>query len=177
MLEIVLQPAYLSKMSFKNDVSPIGAVRDIFAYFREDRPLKPFLVIASCIPPVLLFFMISQDATEKSVPPPPTVTYFESWPIDRSIEETKASIAERQKLKDALMEKQRQSYKALGRAVGMDVEKIEREANELREQAARAEANKKAQDNAKQSKADAARSEVAVPDTAGPEVAKSGAAQ
>ena len=83
-------------------------------------------------------------------PPPPTVTYFESWPADRSLAETKAAIAERQKLKDALMEKQRQSYKALGRAVGMDVEKIEREANALRRQAAQTEATKKAQENAKQ---------------------------
>lgn len=137
-------------MSFKDDISPIGAARDIFAYFRADRPLKPFLVIASCVPPVLLFFMISLDAGEKSIPPPPTVTYFESWPADRSLAETKAAIAERQKLKDALMEKQRQSYKALGRAVGMDVEKIEREANALRRQAAQTEATKKAQENAKQ---------------------------
>lgn len=137
-------------MSFKDDISPIGAARDICAYFRADRPLKPFLVIASCVPPVLLFFMISLDAGEKSIPPPPTVTYFESWPADRSLAETKAAIAERQKLKDALMEKQRQSYKALGRAVGMDVEKIEREANALRRQAAQTEATKKAQENAKQ---------------------------
>ncbi len=50
------------------------------------------------------------------------------------------------------MEKQRQSYKALGRAVGMDVEKIEREAMALREQAARAEVTKKAQVAATQSK-------------------------
>ena len=148
MLEIAEQPAYLSKMSFKDDISPFGAARDIFEYFRADRPLKPFLVVASCAPPVLLFFMISLDAGEKSIPPPPTVTYFESWPADRSIADTKAAIAERQKLKDALLEKQRQSYKALGRAVGMDVEKIEQEANALREQAARAESAKKAQANA-----------------------------
>jgi hypothetical protein len=143
---------YLGKMSFKNDISPAGALRDIFDYFRADRPLKPFLVVASCLPPVLLFYMLSLDAFEKSIPPPPTVTYIESWPLDRSIEETKAAIAERQKLKDALMEKQRQSYKALGRAVGMDVEKIEREAMALREQAARAEVTKKAQVAAAQSK-------------------------
>jgi hypothetical protein len=140
-------------MSFKDDISPAGAIRDFYAYFRADRPLKPFLIIASCIPPVLLFFMISQDAFEKSIPPPPTVTYVESWPADRSLAETKAAIADRQKLKDALMEKQRQSYKALGRAVGMDVEKIEREANAIRAQAARQEAAKKAKVSATQAAA------------------------
>jgi hypothetical protein len=156
MLEIAAQPAYLTIMSFKNDISPVGALRDIFDYFRADRPLKPFLVAASCIPPILLFVMLSQDASEKSIPPPPTVTYFESWPADRSIDETKTAIAERQKLKDALMEKQRQSYKALGRAVGMDVEKIEREANELRAQAAREDAAKKAKAAAEQTAANQA---------------------
>jgi hypothetical protein len=144
MLEIASDPAYLCAMSFKDDISPTGALRDIFEYFRADRPMKPFMVIAACIPPVLLFYMISLDAFEKNIPPPPTVTYVESWPIDRSIEESKIAIAERQKLKDALMEKQRQSYKALGRAVGMDVEKIEREAMELRKQAVHDEAVKKA---------------------------------
>ncbi len=153
-----MQSDYLSKMSFKDDISPVGAVRDIIDYIRADRPLKLFLVVASFMPPILLLAMISQDAVEKSIPPPPTVTYIESWPADRSIEDTKAAIAERQKLKDALMEKQRQSYKALGRAVGMDVEKIEREANALREQAARDEAAKKSKDSAKELQADSVKS-------------------
>jgi hypothetical protein len=131
-------------MSFRDDISPTGGIRDIIAYFREDRPLKPFLIIASCIPPALMIYMLVLDAHEKSLPPPPTVTYVESWPLDRSIAETKVAIAERQKLKDALLEKQRQSYKALGRAVGMDVEKIEQEANILREKMARDEAREKA---------------------------------
>jgi hypothetical protein len=131
-------------MSFRNDVSPTGAVRDIIDYFRADRPLKPFLIVASCCPPALMIYMLVLDSYEKSIPPPPTVTYVESWPLDRSIEETKAAINARQKLKDALMEKQRQSYKAMGRAVGMDVEKIEREANALREQQALNEALLKA---------------------------------
>jgi hypothetical protein len=141
-------------MSFRDDISPAGGIRDIIAYFRQDRPLKPFLIIASCIPPALMIYMLVLDAHEKSLPPPPTVTYVESWPLDRSIEETKAAIAERQKLKDALMEKQRQSYKTLGRAVGMDVEKIEREANVLREKMARDEARQKATLAAKQRTAD-----------------------
>jgi hypothetical protein len=68
------------------------------------------------------------DSLDKAKPPPPTVTYFESWPATRTIEESKAAIAERQKRKDELLAREREAYKAFGRAVGMDVEKIEREA-------------------------------------------------
>ena len=143
MLEILPFPPYLGDMSFKDDISPTGGIRDFINYVREDRPLKPLLIFASCCPAAAIIYMFIFDAYEKSLPPPPTVTYVESWPLDRSIEESKAAIAERQKLKDALLEKQRQSYKALGRAVGMDVEAIEREANEIRAKAVREDALKK----------------------------------
>jgi hypothetical protein len=56
------------------------------------------------------------------------VTYFESWPATRTIEESKAAIAEYQKRKDEMRAREKEAYKAFGRAVGMDVEKIEREA-------------------------------------------------
>ena len=52
----------------------------------------------------------------------------ELWPATRSIEESKAAIAERQKVKDAMRAREKEAYKAFGRAVGMDVDRIEREA-------------------------------------------------
>ena len=39
-----------------------------------------------------------------------------------------AEIAERQKLKDEYLRREKEAYKAFGRAVGMDVDRIEREA-------------------------------------------------
>ena len=65
----------------------------------------------------------------------------ESWPATRTIEESKAAIAERQKLKDEMIAREKEAYKAFGRAVGMDVDRIEREA--LAEQAAQKAAQEK----------------------------------
>jgi hypothetical protein len=115
-------------MSFFKDISLRRAISDFIAFLRADRPYKWFLLIAACAPPVLIYLTIAMDFKALNVAPPPTVTYFESWPADRSIEESKAAIMERQRQKDAMLEEQRQRYKALGRASGMDVERIEREA-------------------------------------------------
>ena len=56
------------------------------------------------------------------------IIYVESWPATRTIEESKAAIAERQKLKDEMIAREKEAYKAFGRAAGMDVDRIEREA-------------------------------------------------
>jgi hypothetical protein len=80
------------------------------------------------VPTAIIIYTFYLDTLEKAKPPPPTVTYFESWPATRTIEESKAAIAEYQKRKDEMRAREKEAYKAFGRAVGMDVEKIEREA-------------------------------------------------
>ena len=80
------------------------------------------------MPTAIIIYTFYLDTLEKAKPPPPTVTYFESWPATRTIEESKAAIAEYQKRKDEMRAREKEAYKAFGRAVGMDVEKIEREA-------------------------------------------------
>jgi hypothetical protein len=93
------------------------------------------------VPTAIIIYSFHLDTLEKAKPPPPTVTYFESWPATRTIAESKAAIAERQKIKDQMIAREKEAYKAFGRAVGMDVDRIEREAKA--EQAA-----KKAQETA-----------------------------
>ncbi len=80
------------------------------------------------MPTAIIIYTFYLDTLEKAKPPPPTVIYFESWPATRTIEESKAAIAEYQKRKDQMRAREKEAYKAFGRAVGMDVEKIEREA-------------------------------------------------
>ena len=80
------------------------------------------------MPTAIIIYTFYIDTLEKAKPPPPTVTYFESWPATRTIEESKAAIAEYQKRKDEMRAREKEAYKAFGRAVGMDVEEIEREA-------------------------------------------------
>ena len=115
-------------MSFFRNVSLRGAGADLLGFLRAPGQHNPWLLLAACVPTAIIVYTFYLDAMEKAKPPPPTVTYFESWPATRTIEESKAAIAERQKLKDEIRRREKDAYKAFGRAVGMDVERIEREA-------------------------------------------------
>lgn len=115
-------------MSFFKDVSLRNAGSDLIGFLRTSGTHSPWLFLAACVPTAIIMYTFYLDGLDKAKPPPPTVTYFESWPATRTIEESKAAIAARQKRKDALLAREREAYKAFGRAVGMDVEKIEREA-------------------------------------------------
>ena len=115
-------------MSFFKDVSLRTAGPDLISFFRTTGTHSPWLFLAACVPTAIIIYTFYIDTLEKAKPPPPTVTYFESWPATRTIEESKAAIAEYQKQKDEMRAREKEAYKAFGRAVGMDVEKIEREA-------------------------------------------------
>jgi hypothetical protein len=115
-------------MSFFKDVSLRNAGTDLINFFRTTGTHSPWLFLAACVPTAIIIYTFYIDTLEKAKPPPPTVTYFESWPATRTIEESKAAIAEYQKRKDEMRAREKEAYKAFGRAVGMDVEKIEREA-------------------------------------------------
>ncbi len=115
-------------MSFFKDVSLRTAGTDLINFFRTTGTHSPWLFLAACVPTAIIIYTFYIDTLEKAKPPPPTVTYFESWPATRTIEESKAAIAEHQKRKDEMRAREKEAYKAFGRAVGMDVEKIEREA-------------------------------------------------
>lgn len=119
-------------MLFAKHMNPGRAGSDLIAFLREERPHKLPLFLAACIPPGMLFYMLNNDVADKSTPPPPEVIYFESWPADRSIEESRKAIAERQKLKDEQNRIIRERYKVLGRAMGMDVDAIEKKAEQER---------------------------------------------
>ena len=114
-------------MSFFKDVSFRAAGSDLIGFMRNGSQHNAVLFIAACVPTALIIGMFYIDSQSKGKPPPPTVTYFESWPASRTMEESKAWIAERQTKKDEARLREKEAYKAFGRAVGMDVERIERE--------------------------------------------------
>jgi hypothetical protein len=115
-------------MAFFKNISPTRAGGDLIAYLREDRPYKVPLFLAACFPPAIMIGLVYFDALEKAKPPPPEVMYFESWPLTRTIEESRAAIAKNGIEKTKQLEAAKEAYKALGRATGMDVDAIEREA-------------------------------------------------
>ena len=125
-------------MSFFKDVSFAGATSDLIQFLRMPRQHRWLLVILACVPPAFIITIFNLDVLRVSQPGPPEVVYIESWPADRSIKEIVASNLKRQKLKDEQQERVREAYKALGRASGMDVDRIEREAEEFRAKKANA---------------------------------------
>ena len=126
-------------MSIFRDVSFAGAGADLITFLRTPRQHRWLLVMLACAPPAFIVMLFNLDVLEVTRPGEPEVTYIESWPADRSIKDIVASNLERQKIEDEQEAKIREAYKALGRASGMDVDRIEREA-----EAARAEKAKKA---------------------------------
>jgi hypothetical protein len=115
-------------MSFFKDVSFRNAGSDLISFLRTPGTHSPWVFLAACVPTAIIIYTFYLDTLEKAKPPPPSVTYFESWPATRTLEESKAAIAERQKLKDEYIRREKEAYKAFGRAVGMDVDRIEAEA-------------------------------------------------
>lgn len=125
-------------MSFFKDVSFAGSGADLITFLRTPRQHRWLLALLACGPPAFIILLFNLDVLQVTQPGPPEVIYIESWPADRSIKEIVASNLARQKLRDAQEAKVREAYKALGRASGMDVDRIEREAEESRVQKAQA---------------------------------------
>jgi hypothetical protein len=119
-------------MGFFSDASIKGGFSDLLGFFREQRGGGKFAVmLIACLPTALIVWMFYRDALDKAKPPPPTVTYIESWPADRSVQESLTANLEYQKRKDAMRAAEVDAYKALGRAVGMDVDKLAEEGRKV----------------------------------------------
>ena len=140
-LEIEPRVPYWIAMAFFKDVSFRNAGTDLIGFLRNTGKYSPWLFLAACMPTAIIIYTFYIDAMVKATPPPREIIYVESWPATRTRAETKAAIAERQQRKDEMRVREKEAYKAFGRAVGMDVDKIDREAQ--LEQAAKkaAEAN------------------------------------
>ncbi|OYY69419.1 MAG: hypothetical protein B7Y00_01935 [Sphingomonadales bacterium 17-56-6] len=115
-------------MSFFKDISLRNAGTDLIGFLRTTGEHSPWLFLAACMPTAVIIYTFYIDTMVKATPPPREIIYVESWPATRTLAETKAAIAERQLRKDEMRVREKEAYKAFGRAVGMDVDKIEREA-------------------------------------------------
>jgi hypothetical protein len=115
-------------MAFFKDVSFRNAGSDLVGFLRTSGSHSPWLFLAACVPTAIIIYTFYLDSVTKATPPPREIIYIESWPATRSLDETKAAIAERQEYKDEMRAREKEAYKAFGRAVGMDVDKIDREA-------------------------------------------------
>ena len=124
-------------MSIFKNVNIIGSGSDLIRFLRTPREHRLLLAVLACTPPAIIVLLFNLDVMALGKPGEPQVTYIESWPADRSVAEIIKSNLERQKVEDQQEAQMREAYKALGRASGMDVDRIEREANEDRAKAAK----------------------------------------
>jgi hypothetical protein len=119
-------------MSIFRNVSLSGAGSDLIQFLRTPRQHRWLLAILACGPPAIIIALFNLDLIDTTQPGPPEITYIESWPSDRSLKEIIESNIANQKIKDEQEARAREAYKALGRATGMDVDRIEREALQAR---------------------------------------------
>lgn len=137
--------ALIRPTSFWRQVSPRGAVADFVTVFRQAGKNRWRIAVLSAIMTTAIFSVMWQEGA-RGLPRPPEVTYITVWDPHRTEAEIIASNIANQKRKERLAAEQakrdeevRQVYKSLGRATGMDVDAIERQARA--EQAAQARAS------------------------------------
>ena len=149
---------------FFRNVSPIGAVKD-FKQVWSDNPYRwPVLALSMAATGGMMAVFIPKS---EIVPPaPPEVTYITTFREGRTDEEIVASNVKNQKVQDVVQkmideqeEMKKDLYRQLGKATGVDTDKIERELA----------AEKKAADAAKAKAAKAAEAQAAGTQAAGPQ--------
>ena len=127
-------------------LNPAEGVGDFWAYIRRPQPYRWTILGVSLLLTGTLLFWVFQ---EKYYLPPerPEITYVTTFAPGRTDAEIIASNRRNQERKETLAAEQaerdelrREIYRTLGRATGMDVERIEREAaaERARERAAEA---------------------------------------
>lgn len=137
-------------MAYFDKLNPAGGIADFWSEFRRPNPYRwPILILSFLITGSILSTVIWE---EYRIPPErPVVTYITTFAEGRSDAEIAASNAANQKVQDerraaeeARLERQRDAYRTLGRATGIDVDAIdERVARERAAEAAAEEARRR----------------------------------
>lgn len=140
--------ALIRPTSFWRQVSPRGAIADLVTVFREAGPNRWRIAALSALATGGVFSLMWGE-TYYGPPARPEITYITTWAPHRTEAEILASNVENQRRKERLAAEQakrdeeiRKIYKDLGRATGLDVDRMERQI--LAERAAEEAAAKKA---------------------------------
>lgn len=126
----------LVRRSYFKHINPRGAVTDFRDVFQQAGKNRWRIALAAMAITGTLFWTLTKDSWR--IPPAkPQITYINSFPLDRTLQETREFIEKNQKIKDeqeafrkAQEEESKALYRKLGEISGMDVKKIEREARE-----------------------------------------------
>ena len=126
--------ALISPSSYWRKVNPVGAIADFREVYRQAGTNRWRFAAAAAATTFAVFMVMWQEEV-RGPPPRPTVTIIKSWRADRSMDEIRRTNLENQREKERLAAEQakrnedvRQIYKTLGRASGMDVDAVEKQA-------------------------------------------------
>ncbi|MEO5598836.1 MAG: hypothetical protein ABIQ66_09475 [Novosphingobium sp.] len=124
----------VGKSSFWNNIHPVGAIADLRAVYQQAGKYRWRFMLAALACTAGIFYMMVQESW-KLPPARPTVVFINSWTGERSDAEIRAGNLINQKRKDrdeadqkARDEQVKGVYRALGKASGMDVDAIEKQA-------------------------------------------------
>lgn len=128
------------------EASPKGALADLRTVYDQAGRNRFWIGLLAGLTTLGIFSIMAGESWIKARKLP-EIIYINSWPEDRTAEETQAYIKENQRRKeeraamDAMADAEAKKFwKALGRASGMDVEKIEAQAEAERKAAEAAKA-------------------------------------
>ncbi|KHK93159.1 hypothetical protein [Novosphingobium malaysiense] len=126
--------ALLKRSGYWKDVSPTGMVADFRLVWNQAGHNRWRIAALAGACTFGVFYLMSTQEGE-APHPPPKVTYISTLPAHRTDEQIMAENIANQKRKEAWEAEQakrdkevRDIYRTIGRASGMDVDKIEREA-------------------------------------------------
>ena len=121
--------------NFLRNIRPGGAIADFRTVYRNAGPNRWRYVLLAALSTVGTFGIMVVTQNWKGERKLPKITYINSWPADRTEAETKAFILANQKKKEAdaareaaYAKEAQDLWMVVGKASGMDVEKIKRQA-------------------------------------------------
>jgi hypothetical protein len=134
-------------MRIPSRFNPANGIADFWTEFRRPNPHRWPILALSIAPVAGMLYWGATGTTVYAEPERPKIDYITTLDPTRTDAEIAAEIRANEEIKDLraaeeerVAERKRELYKALGKAAGMDVEKIEREAEAERaaEKAAKA---------------------------------------
>ncbi|MDE2436434.1 MAG: hypothetical protein KGM49_09255 [Sphingomonadales bacterium] len=122
-------------MSFWQNVNPTGAIGDFVTVFKQAGPNRWRFAALAAVTTFAVFSLLTGE-TWKKPRALPEITYITSWPEHRTDAETQAFIKENQRRKEIREARWKEydqvgqdAWMALGRASGINVDKIKSDAD------------------------------------------------
>ncbi len=121
-------------MAFVSRFNPKTGIADFWSEFRKPNPYRWPMLVISIFPIAVIILWASSESVYKT-PERPQITYISTLNSDRTDAEIEASNLANQRMKELraaeaerLAAQKREMYKTLGAATGIDVDKMEAEA-------------------------------------------------